>query len=286
MFAHRLGVSHQFVSIQRHPAMIASRDLRAKRRLAPAALPRQSDAVMRILVIQNEPLGPAGIVGEVAAARGAALDTVTPFDGAAIPAGHEPYDGLVVLGGIMGANDTDAHPYLNDVLPLIRAFGAAGKPVMGICLGAQMIARAYGKPVTTMDRTEIGFVPLTLTDAAVSDPLLAGLEASHSIMEWHDDTFELPDGAVPLMTGETIPNQVYRIGDSVYGFQCHLEVRADIVNGWIAAASETTLAAYPDFFGRAGDHISTHIDAASAFAETVSHRWIDLAEARRSIAAE
>ena len=241
---------------------------------------------MQILVIQNEPLGPAGIVGEIAEARGADLDTVRPFDGAAVPGGHEDHDGLVVLGGIMGANDTDAHPYLNDVFPLIRGFGAAGKPVLGICLGAQMIARAYGKPVTRMARTEIGFVPLTLTDAAATDPLLAGLAPAHRVMQWHDDTFDLPDGAVPLMTGETVANQVYRVGASTYGFQCHLEVRAHIVEGWIGAASAETRAAHADFFGRADEQIATHIDAAAAFADTVSHRWIDLVETRRALAAE
>ncbi len=239
---------------------------------------------MRILVIQNDRLGPAGVLGEVAARRGAELVTVLGWGGDPVPAApndQDGYDGLIVLGGAMGANDADAHPYLDDVFPLIRAFAAAGRPVLGVCLGAQMIARAYGAPVMRMARREIGFTRLALTAAAAADPLLAGLAPEHQIMQSHDDTFELPDGAVALMTGAAVPNQAYRVGELVYGFQCHLEVRPAIIRDWIGVMPAAVKAAHPEFFGAVDDHIARHIDAAVAFGETVADRWLDLAAAHK-----
>lgn len=236
---------------------------------------------MRILVIQNDRLGPAGVLGEVAAARGAEMVTVHGPDGDPVPAAPDGYDGLIVLGGAMGANDADAHPYLDEVFSLIRAFDGAGRPVLGICLGAQMIARAHGAPVRRMARREIGFTRLALTEAAAADSLLAGLAPEHDIMQSHDDTFELPGGAVALMTGAAVPNQAYRVGALVYGFQCHLEVRPATIRDWAGVMSAEVKAANPEFFGAVEDHIARHIDAAVAFGETVAHRWLDLAAARK-----
>ena len=236
---------------------------------------------MRVLAIQNDEIGPAGVVGEVIIARGGMVVPVMAVAGEAIPDRHHEFDGLLVLGGLMGANDDDQYPYITAALELIRDFGGAGKPVMGICLGAQMVARANGARVRVMDRREMGFAALHLTDHAAADPLLAGLAREHRILESHGDTFDLPDGSVLLMTGSQCPNQAFRLGVAVYGFQCHLEVRPEIVMGWANAASEELRRDYPEYFTTIEDQVAVHIDRAVAFAEHVSHRWCDLVETRR-----
>lgn len=238
---------------------------------------------MRILIIQNDTVGPPGILGDVINARNADAHTIMPTAGEHIPGDHQEYDGLVVLGGTMSANDTQEHPYLHAAFASIHAFAAESKPVLGICLGAQMIARAFAQPVAPLVRGEVGFKRLIMTEAALSDPLLTGLDAEQHVMQWHEEGFALPAEATLLMTGDTVENQVYRMGEAIYGFQCHPEVNADIVQAWMDVASQETMAAHPEFFANPSKHIAAHIEAATAFGSIVFDRWISLVESQRSL---
>jgi GMP synthase (glutamine-hydrolysing) len=140
-------------------------------------------------------------------------------------------EALVVMGGAMSANDS--HPYLSSELDLLTQAFAAGTPVLGICLGAQLIAKALGARVYPNRIKEIGWYPIHWTDDAQSDPILHSLPSPSNIFQWHGDTFDLPAGATWLARSEGCPHQAFRAGANIYGFQFHLEVGPPVIDDWL-----------------------------------------------------
>jgi len=167
---------------------------------------------MRLLVIQNDPHTPMSLAGSVMCERGATLDIVLPHDGGTMPQSADLHDGVVVLGGPQHAGDDERFPSFPAMLGLIRAFHDASKPVLGICLGSQLLARAFGGKVYRHHTFEWGFSPLRLTDHGEADALLRSIAPSPRIMQWHEDTFDLPPGAVPLIEGDLCRSQAFRLG--------------------------------------------------------------------------
>jgi GMP synthase (glutamine-hydrolysing) len=143
------------------------------------------------------------------------------------------YDGVVILGGPMSVNDTRNHPHLRTELDLIRRAIDRRMPLLGICLGAQLIAKALGAGVSRSSQVEIGWYDIAPTADAVEDPLLRHFDPSERIFQWHSDSFELPTGAVSLATAPDCPNQAFRWGDNTYGFQFHLEVDEHLIERWL-----------------------------------------------------
>ncbi|WP_431052584.1 glutamine amidotransferase [Roseateles sp. L2-2] len=143
-------------------------------------------------------------------------------------------DLLVVLGGPIGAYDDALYPYLNDEIGLIRRRIASRRPLLGICLGAQLMARALGADVRPMahGRKEIGFAPLTLTDAG-RDSALAPLAGGQPVLHWHGDQFEIPDGATSLATTPLCPNQAFAVEDFALALQFHLESDPARLEQWL-----------------------------------------------------
>ncbi|MEZ5863070.1 MAG: type 1 glutamine amidotransferase [Geminicoccaceae bacterium] len=131
-------------------------------------------------------------------------------------------------------------PHYPALLETIRRFTAAGRPVLGICLGGQLIARALGGRVIEGARGEFGFVELSGRPAAPDDPLLAGTALPVSVMQWHEDHFELPPGAVHLLASDICPAQAFRAGRATWGFQCHLEVDEPSLVDWAALRARLT----------------------------------------------
>lgn len=251
---------------------------------------------MNVLVIQNTALDPIGILGEYLIAQGANLSTWLTEQQATPPAGN--YAGLVVLGGPMNAHEDDKFPHLGHTVKLIRQFYAEDKPVLGICLGAQLIARAFGKQVYPHRAPEIGFYPLNpvcqnspvslgecIGKAKMTEPWLQSCPADLHIMQWHFDTFELPEQAELLMTNSTCDNQVYRIGRSVYGFQCHLEITPDIVMGWLAKNSDWLENHDPDLGQRVRTQLRAHAVQSAQFAQQIAQFWISLVKSSADIKA-
>jgi GMP synthase (glutamine-hydrolysing) len=233
---------------------------------------------LRILAFQHHPASPAGLVGERMAARGVAVTTLDAQVGTTLPEDAEEHDGLLILGGAMNAYADDACPHFPDLLRLARAFAADGKPVLGICLGGQLLARAWGARVHLGAAPEFGVVPLEPTPAAQDDPLLAGTAGPVPAMQWHDDTFDLPEGAVPLLQGEACCNQAFRIDRVVWGFQCHFEAdRQDMVD-W--AIYRRDVYGHADLAATLAAQTEAHGSAAEAFGRRVADRWLDVAAAR------
>lgn len=177
--------------------------------------------------------------------------------------------GLIFLGGTMFANDD--LPYLQTELDAIRRAAAASQPILGICLGAQLVAKALGARVYRNPVKEVGWCNVQWTDAARHDPLFAGLDGPETLLQWHLDTFDLPEGATHLAWSETCRNQAYRLGSNIYGMQFHLEATPAVIADWCA---KDALCGAPELDGA----IDPQRDAAhlAGLAKLVFGRWCAL----------
>ena len=138
---------------------------------------------------------------------------------------------LVVLGGPIGAFDDQIYPFIRDELAVVMQWLESRRPLLGICLGAQLIARALGANVASMGVKEIGFAPLTLTREGEASPLAA--LGQTPVLHWHGDHFGIPDGATRLAGTQTCANQAFSIGRNVLALQCHLEVDPGQIERWL-----------------------------------------------------
>ena len=145
----------------------------------------------------------------------------------------EGYHGLVVLGGPMSVNDTEQFPHLTTEMRLIEEAMKKSLPVLGICLGAQLIAKTLGASVYPNEEKEIGWYDVTPTREAKSDPLLVEFRGPEKVFQWHGDTFDIPKSAVHLAFSPLCANQAFRYGDNVYGLQFHLEVDEPMIKRWL-----------------------------------------------------
>lgn len=144
----------------------------------------------------------------------------------------DDFDALIVPGGWPSAQDDDLYPYLPKLVALMRTFGDAGKSVLGICLGAQVLARAYGADNLLGVAREFSWTPLTVTDDGRADPLFAELQDGFTSFQWHVDTYTLPPSALLLARSQAVQNQCFRVGRATYGMQFHFEASGDVVHDW------------------------------------------------------
>jgi anaerobic selenocysteine-containing dehydrogenase/GMP synthase-like glutamine amidotransferase len=206
-------------------------------RVAVRPFAEDGGAPLRLLVLENHGEAPGGAFCKALERRGARPDVLRPQKDA-LPADSGDYAALVVLGGPQDAYDDAASPYFRAETALMRAFDAAGKPVAGICLGAQLLARAHGGTVAPMKFPEFGFTRLSVTPEGRDDPVLGGDTSIPLLMEYHRDAFTLPPGGVLLVRGEACENQMFRVGACSYGFQFHLEAEAGTLAAWIREVLE------------------------------------------------
>ncbi|MGH2318619.1 type 1 glutamine amidotransferase [Planococcus sp. SE5232] len=157
------------------------------------------------------------------------------------------FEAMVILGGVMGANDEDAFPFLKAIKETIRLFHEQNKPIFGICLGAQLIASAFGGKVEKMGTTEFGITELTQTAEAENDPVFNVLPLHFRFMEWHEDRFDLPDSATLLASSALYPNQAFRIKDNIYAIQFHPEVNEQLIKQWVAEKKDDISEINPSF---------------------------------------
>lgn len=143
------------------------------------------------------------------------------------------YQGLVILGGPMNVDQANRYPHLNYEIRLIEEAIQKDMPILGICLGAQLIARALGADVCRNPVREIGWYDIAVTKEGKKDPLLSHFKKKEKIFLWHGDTFEIPKGAVHLAASSDCPNQGFRYGDKVYAFQFHPEVDKPMIERWL-----------------------------------------------------
>jgi len=214
-----------------------------------------------------------GLIADVLDRRGIGMETVRGYAGEPVPTAMDGRDALVVMGGPMGVYDQDRIPFLRDEIDLIRDAVQAGKPVLGVCLGSELLAAALGAKVAPA-RKEIGWYPVTLTDAAADDPLWRGVDRSIRVFHWHGDAFELPPGAVPLASSALTPCQAFRHGRAAYGLLFHMEMDETMVRAMVTTFGDELREAKAD----AGRILGLAPDAVremSRIGSMVFDRWVD-----------
>jgi GMP synthase-like glutamine amidotransferase len=192
-----------------------------------------------VVCVRNDRDDTLGITAAVLAGAGVPLVRLDAFEADVRWPGLEEIGGLIVFGGEMNVDEVDRHPYLLAERDLMRGAVDAGLPVLGICLGAQLLARAFEAPVYRAAVRELGFKPLRITELGASDPLLSAFQSGDRVFQWHEDTFDLPAGADLLASGDEVPMQAFRLGVSAWGVQFHFELDADGVEAWLRAAEPT-----------------------------------------------
>ena len=207
-------------------------------------------------------------------------------DGAPPQALDGAYDALVVMGGAMGVPDAaTTHPWLNDEMALIRDAIARGTPVLGICLGAQLLAQATGGEVVRgRVGPEIGVCRVHLTDKAGADPLLHDLPPLVNAVQWHwDEVLALPPGATLLAGSPAYPHQAFRVGGSAWGLQFHPEARPSMVARWAEQDAAEVAAAGGDAAAAATDAERAWPELARTWAP-VAHRFAAYVQEARAAA--
>jgi GMP synthase (glutamine-hydrolysing) len=215
--------------------------------------------------------------------RAGAADDVVPcyLEGTVIPDDLSPYGGMVLLGGPMSAVNAEDDPVLAAELALCSQAIARDFPTLGICLGAQLLARAAGARVFHGQTPEIGWDKVHLSLESQEDPLFAGLKNPLPVFQWHGDSFDLPAGAVHLASSPLFPHQAFRIGTRVYGLQFHLEVEEPMVKEWAAvnaAELERLEGVVEPALGAPGPEHGADLQAAC---DALVTRWLERAAAYR-----
>jgi GMP synthase (glutamine-hydrolysing) len=185
-----------------------------------------------ILVLQHAGCEPPGVYEDELNERGIPLRRVLLDDDGELPDWRE-FAAIVVMGGAMGAYEDNVYPWLADERALIAEAVRAGLPYWGVCLGAQLLAASLGARVAPGPGPELGVLPVHLTDAANEDPVFGDAPMSFSTLQWHGDTYELPDGAVRLDGSALSEQQAFVLGRA-YALQFHLEVDSELAAEWMA----------------------------------------------------
>ena len=235
---------------------------------------------MNVLVLQHIACEPPGVYEDVIRERGATLHRVELDEGDALPDWRE-FAAIVAMGGPMSVNDDDELPWLPAEKALIEEAVRAGMPFFGACLGSQLLAASLGGAVAPGPAPEVGLLPVFLTEAAAADSVFRDLPAELPTLQWHGDTFSLPEGAVLLASSPAYPNQAFRWGRRAYGVQFHLEVSREMAEEW------ARVPAYADALAEvlgpgSATALVDQLDARAG--EMLGHgrhlfgRWLDLVE--------
>ena len=187
--------------------------------------------------------------------------------------------GIVVFGGAMNVDMTDRYPFLVDERAYVRAAVDSGIPYLGICLGAQMLARAMDREVYPAGVRELGFNVLHTTPEATPDPLMSVFREGDMVFHWHEDTFDLPDGATILATGEEVHLQAFRIGRLAWGAQFHFEIDRSELDAWLEAAGEDVVLAWGKTSARVTEEADRHLPLQEARARELFRRFGEVVRA-------
>lgn len=231
-----------------------------------------------VCAVQHVASEAPGLIAEALRVNGIGLKLIRPFRGDRVPVRMDGHSGLVVMGGPMGVHDQRQYPFLRSELRLIENALQAGTPILGVCLGSQLLASALGAPVTRGLQREIGWHPVTLGPAAEHDVLWRGLPEGFVAYHWHGDIFGLPRDATSLAWSKMTNCQAFRYGGSSYGLLFHLEVTERIIQSMTrtfrrelreARICERSLL----------DGLREYLPPLQTIGRQIFHRWAGLAEA-------
>lgn len=188
---------------------------------------------MKVLVLRHVPHEHLGTLANSLRAKNIVYDYLNLYECKIPNISVDDLSGLVILGGPMNVYETDRYPFLEREDRLIREAIDKNIPVLGICLGAQLIAKSLGAPVTKNREKEIGWYPLRITEEAKRDKLFQYFNTEETVFQWHGDTFQIPKGAIRLAESPLCANQAFRYNSNVYGLQFHIEVTPQMITEWL-----------------------------------------------------
>jgi GMP synthase (glutamine-hydrolysing) len=229
-----------------------------------------------LLVLQHIACEPPAAFEDELRDRGLDLVRVELDEGEEIPE-RDDFAGIVVMGGPMGAYEDHAHPWLAGEKRFLRDAVERDVPVWGVCLGAQLLAASLGARVYPGPEPEVGLLPVELTEAAADDPVFTDAPRTVPTLQWHGDTFDLPDGATLLARSPAYRNQAFRVGRS-YGLQFHIEVTPELAAQWgevPAYASSLEAILGPGALDRLVADVAANADSTLPLARRLFGRWLE-----------
>jgi GMP synthase-like glutamine amidotransferase len=233
---------------------------------------------LRVLALIHEPGPCCGVFADAAAERGATIEEWSLAWGTPPPRPLDEFDAVFAFGGAMHTHEEHYHPWLVEENFLMQRFLDQGVPLLGICLGGQLIAKASHAHVSRAPEPEIGWREVELTEEASGDPLLSSLPQRFTAYQWHHYRFDLPGGAVALAQSD-VCLQGFRLGDLAWGLQFHCEVTREMVASW---ADEFESATDVDRTGYDGERMRAdtprHIEQWNAIGREISSRFLAVAE--------
>jgi GMP synthase (glutamine-hydrolysing) len=193
--------------------------------------------VKPVLFVRNDTFETFGIAPRAFEPTGVPVRVFDAIEADAPRPSLEDVSGVVMFGSSYNVDDTDRHPFLKEIRDLTREALERELPYLGICLGAQVLARALDREVPLAPVREVGFEAVHPTPAAASDALVSHYAEGDLVFQWHQDTFELPDGSELLATGDRVARQAYRLGEVTWGIQWHFEIDRAELDQWLDAFS-------------------------------------------------
>lgn len=228
---------------------------------------------MRVAIVENTAITHHGQVGVALHEAAARIGLYKPFADGRLP-DPAAYDALVVFGGEQAATDDHTHPYLPALARQMMGMATEGKAVLGICLGAQVLARGAGAQNRLGAAPEFGWRAVRLTDGGRADPVLGAVDPEFDIFQWHSDTFTLPPGAAHLAQNEATPAQAFRVGRAGYGMQFHFEASRAVVEDWNRSFPAAILNLSPGWLEGYPAARARHGAAADAAGLALARAWV------------
>jgi GMP synthase (glutamine-hydrolysing) len=232
---------------------------------------------VNVLAVVHGASVPPGLIGEVVEERGHTIDEWSLAWGTPPPQPVDSYDAVMIFGGSMHADQDQHHPWLRQETLLLQRLLDQHVPLLGVCLGAQLIAQAANAPVVPMPEPELGWVEVELTPQARDDPLFGGLPDRFPSLQWHYYEVELPAGADELARSDKC-TQAFRLGECTWGMQFHPEVTRETLEQWVAAEPSELSIPAETFLA----HFDARADEWGALGRELADSFLDVAE--RSVA--
>ena len=188
-----------------------------------------------VCILQHLECEDLGLIANVLEPCGIEPFYIRTYEGQEVPRTIDSFHGLIIMGGSMGVYEQDRYPFLTDEIAFIRDALQKNKPILGVCLGSQLLASTLGAEVRKGTQKELGWNTVTLTEWAFEDPLWQGLPSQFMGFHWHGDIFDLPKGAIHLASSSRTSFQAFRYGQKAYGFLFHLEVTEENIQDMITS---------------------------------------------------